>query len=299
MRPLLAFLALCSAAASLAQRPLAGAVRGGVTYVSAAPLAVALGDVVTSDGETLTWRGAEGVATFFAGSADALLQRPGDGGPVEWALAAPVLLEDGSEGEGAAEAASAGEAPGGASGWLLPLDAVQLLGVAAEEGPGGVTLLGPGGEELVVTVPAPPPDASAAADASWEPVSLGAAAGVRFFSGDQSLLLLDLDLLPLAYPEAMAVVDEAIARAGSDHALLLIATSLAPGALDTALAFAQEGRELVVRAPYRVHVFRGDPAALAPGHEVVGVVLLPATFSLYRPLTVSWAGVEATVTLRR
>jgi len=52
-------------------------------------------------------------------------------------------------------------------------------------------------------------------------------------------------------------------------------------------------------SPYRVHVFRGDPAALAPGREVVAVVLLPATFSLYRPLAVSWAGVEATVTLRR
>src|SRR5690606_14340873 len=174
MRALAAFLALSLAAVATGQRPVTGALRGGVTYVEASSLSVALGHVVTSDGETLTWRGAEGVATFFAGSADALLQRPGDGGPVEWALAAPVLLEDGSEGEGAAEAASAGEAPGGASGWLLPLDAVQLLGVAAEEGPGGVTLLGPGGEELVVTVPAPPPDASAAADASWEPVSLGA-----------------------------------------------------------------------------------------------------------------------------
>ncbi len=289
MRPLLALLTLTLTASAAAQQPVTGAVRGGVTYVAAASLAVALGDVVTSDGATLTWRGAEGVATFFAGSADALLQRPGDGGPAEWALSAPVLREAGSGAGG----------DGGAAGWLLPLDAVQLLGVAAEEGPGGTALYGPGGVRMSVTLPAPAPAASVEAAGAWEPVSLGAASGVRFFAGDQSLLLLDLDLLPLAYPEAMAVVDDAVTRAGSDHVLLLLATSLAAGELDTAIAFAQGDRQLVVRAPYRVTVFRGDPAALAPGHEVAAVVLLPATFSLYRPLTVSWAGVEATVTLRR
>src|SRR5690606_2451403 len=60
----------------------------GAEYVDAASLAAALGDVVTAGGDSLTWRGAEGVATFFAGSADALLQRPGDGGADDWALSA-------------------------------------------------------------------------------------------------------------------------------------------------------------------------------------------------------------------
>ena len=286
MRALAAFLALSLAAVATGQRPVTGALRGGVTYVEASSLSVALGHVVTADGGTLTWRGGEGVATFFAGSADALLQRPGDGGPSEWALSAPVVLERGA----------AGAAPGPA-GWLLPLDAVQLLGVAAEERPGGAVLIGPGGEELVVAVPAPPAVSGGGSD--WEPVALGAASGLRFFAADQSLLLLDLDLLPLAYPDAMTAVDEAAARAGSDNALLLVAASLSPTELDTTISFAQDGRELTVRAPYRVHVFRGDPSALAPGAEVAAVVLLPATFSLYRPLTVSWAGVEATVTLRR
>jgi hypothetical protein len=280
MRVLAASLALCMAVLACAQRTVEGEVRGGAVYVDAASLAVALGHVVTSDGPTLTWRGPEGVVTFFGGSSEVLLQRPGDGGPQEWSLAAPAVAGPG----------------GGAAGWLLPLDAVQLLGVAAEETPDGAALHGPGGETILLTLPAP---ALATGYGAWEPVSLGAAAGVRFFSGDQSLLLLDLDLLPLAYPEATAAVDEAAARAGSDNALLLVASALVTGELDTELTFSQDGRELAVRAPYRVHVFRGDPAALAPGAEVVAVVLLPQTFSLYRPLTVSWAGVEATVTLRR
>src|SRR5690606_10457743 len=270
MRALAAFLALSLAAVATGQRPVTGALRGGVTYVEASSLSVALGHVVIADGGTLTWRGGEGVATFFAGSADALLQRPGDGGPSEWALSAPVELERGAARAAPAPAgsllpldpaqllaAAADDAPGagpGPAGWLLPLDAVQLLGVAAEERPGGAVLIGPGGEELVVAVPAPPAVSGGGSD--WEPVALGAASGLRFFAADQSLLLLDLDLLPLAYPDAMTAVDEAAARAGSDNALLLVAASLSPTELDTTISFAQDGRELTVRAPYRVHVFR-------------------------------------------
>jgi len=42
----------------------------------------------------------------------------------------------------------------------------------------------------------------------------------------------------------------------------------------------------------------GAAAVVVVAALVAAVVLLPSTFSLYRPLTVSWAGVEATVTLR-
>src|SRR5690554_6765793 len=211
MRALAVALVLCLAAPAAAQRPVAGAERGGATYVEARSLAVAFGDVVTAAGDTLAWRGAEGVVTFFAGSAEALLQRPGDGGPSEWALSAPVARDP------------AADAAGG--GWLLPLDAVQLLGVATVEGPDGPVLHAPNGEVLVVTLPAPPPAAGDEFGPDWGPVTMGGAAGLRFFAGAQSAMLLDLDLLPLAYPEATAAVDAAAARAGSDHALLRVATA--------------------------------------------------------------------------
>lgn len=57
MRALAAFLALSLAAVAAGQRPVTGALRGGVTYVEASSLSVALGHVVTADGGTLTWRG--------------------------------------------------------------------------------------------------------------------------------------------------------------------------------------------------------------------------------------------------
>jgi len=259
----------------------------GVTYVEAGSLAFALGDVVTVTDETLTWRGEEGVATFFEGSSVALLQRPGDAGPTEWPLSAAVFAAGGSSGVGGV-------------GWYLPLDAVQLLGVAAEESAGEMILYAPNGARLDIVLPRPEVDvAGPDAGTGSELAQLGAATGLRLFSHDQSLLLLDLDLLPLAFPEATEVIDDAALRAGKDHVLLLVGTSLTDGALSTAVAFEQSDRRLEVAAPYRVHVYRGDPGAVGPGHDLAAVVLLPATFSLYEPLSVSWSGVEATITFRR
>ena len=269
-----------------AQKTVEGAFLDGVTYVEARSRARGRGAGVTVTGEKLTWRGHEGIATFFDGSSVALLQRPGDGDPTEWPLSAPVYTDVPSAAEG--------------SGWFLPLDAVQLLGVAAEERGGPVTLYAPDGSRLdialpPVMVPSTGPDAGTA----WEPAQMGAASGVRLFDHDQSLLLLDLDMLPLAFPEATDVIDDAALRAGNDHALLLIGTALVDGALSTTMAFEQAGRRLEVGAPYRVHVYKGDPEAVGPGREVAAVVLLPATFSLYEPLSVSWSGVQATFTFRR
>ena len=285
-RAAFAFLTLLSLAQ--AQKTVEGAVVAGVTYVESRSLALALGDVVTVTGGTMTWRGNEGVATFFVGSSVALLQRPGDGGPTEWPLSASVYIE--YLPDGAADG----------SGWYLPLDAVQLLGVAAEERGGAFTLHAPDGSRLDIALPTVLiPEDGSGADTAWEPAQLGAATGVRLFDGDQSLLLLDLDMLPLAFPEATEVIDDAALRAGSDHALLLIGTTLVDGTLSTTMAFEQDGRRLEVAAPYRVHVYQGDPEDVGPGREVAAVVLLPATFSLYEPLSVSWSGVQATFTFRR
>lgn len=301
-----AVLLVLAFALAQAQGTVDGLEVAGVMYVEAGSLAFALGDVVTVTDETLTWRGEEGVATFFAGSSVALLQRPGDGGPTEWPLSAPVFVAaaaargDPPDSVGEPPVATGRVAAAWDRGWYLPLDAVQLLGVAAEESAGEVVLYSPDGATLKIVLPKPAvavagPDAGT----GWEVAQLGAATGLRLFAHDQSLLLLDLDLLPLAFPEATAVIDDAAVRAGNDHVLLLMGTSLAEGALSTAVAFEQSGRRLEVGAPYRVHVYRGDVGAVGPGHEVAAVVLLPATFSLYEPLNVSWSGVEATITFRR
>lgn len=286
----------------------------GVTYVDAAALALALGDVVTAGDEILTWRGAEGVVTFFAGSAEALLLRPGDGGADEWALSSPVLASV-DELAGLAEQESAAPLAAAAAGWALPLDAVQLLGVAFDATGAGAVLHTPAGRSLALVVLDPPgaeaadgalPDPSVdGASASgvtsrWEMTEIAGAPALRFFSPPgKSLLLLDLDLAPLAFPEATAAVDAAVARAGSDHALLVVVSALSEQDWSSSLQFEQAGRGLEVRHPYRLRVYQGEPDTVGPGAEVAAIVLLPASFSLYQPLSVSWEGIDATVTFRR
>ncbi len=299
-RPLLAGLAaLLSLLVGAAEGQ--GAVLGwdepGVRYVEAASLAVAMGDVATVDGDVLTWRGAEGIATFFLGSSQALLQAPGSGGPDEWSLSAPVLRAR------AAELARLAMSPPehAAAGWLLPLDAVQLLGVATDNA-GGLTLLHlPNELTAVLLLPTPAVQMpSAVAGATWETTEVGGSLALRIYANDRlSLLLLDLDLTPLAFPEVTSVVDAAAARIGSDHALLLVVSALDETAWEGRMLFEQEGRVLEVRHPYRLRVYRGSADSVGPDEPAAAVVMLPASFSLYRPLTVSWAGVEATVTFRR
>lgn len=279
-----------------AQGPVLGWDEPGVRYVEAASLALAMGDVATVDGDVLTWRGAEGIATFFFGSSQALLQAPGSGGPDEWSLSAPVLRA------GAAELARLATPPPehAAAGWLLPLDAVQLLGVATDNA-GGLTLLHlPNELTAALLLPTPAAQTPRAAGATWETTEVGGSLALRIYANDRlSLLLLDLDLTPLAFPEVTSLVDAAAARIGSDHALLLVVSALDETAWEGRMLFEQEGRVLEVRHPYRLRVYRGSADSVGPDEPAAAVVMLPASFSLYRPLTVSWAGVEATVTFRR
>ena len=299
-RPALAFLfffLLLPLTVSVAQsqlvRSLRAARNAGTLYVELTTLARAIGAVATSDGTALTFRGAKGVVTFFAGSSDALQQRPGDAGPVEVSLSAPVL-EVGSD-------------------WWAPLSALDLVGVAPAPGAASAaaTAVTADGEEFpLVLEPFPgarPPDRAAVEDgdgAPWEADVLpGDVPVLRFFDGDVSLSLLDLALLPIARPDLTravdAVLDEAARTAGAGDSLLLLqVVALADGTWEPALRFSQGDRELEVRYPYRLLVVSGG-SDNGPAEPVAGVVLLPAGFDLYAPLQVEWRGAQAVVTFRR
>lgn len=294
---LLSVLILLVAVHGVARAQVLGLDGPGVRYVEAASLAVSMGDVATVDGEVLTWRGVQGVVTFFLGSSVALLQAPGSGGPDEHSLSATVRTIQASE--LARLSMQLPDHP--AAGWLLPLDAVQLLGVANDE-VGGLSLLHlPNGATTGVQLPTPVADTPRAAyGASWEAAEIGGSPALRIYASDRlSLLLLDLDLAPLAFPDATAVVDAAAARIGVDHALLLVVSALDETAWESRLVFEQDGRVLEVRHPYRLRVYRGSAEVVTPDQAAAAVVMLPVSFSLYRPLKVTWAGVEATVTFRR
>lgn len=280
----------------------------GVVYVDVASLAHRLGVVTTALDDVLTWRGPAGVATFFRDSSDALIQAPGDGGPSEHALSAPALVQDGH--------------------WSLPLDAAPLLGLDATVDAAGARLVAPDGRVLDIDLSVAATSAGATGDAgspndggaaaapsgavagparaavdlpSWERTAIGPdVPALRFFLGDRvSLLLLDLDLAPLAFPAMTATIDAAAEAAGADHALLLLVTALEPASWETSLRFTQDGRTLEARYPYRLRLHVGAAGTVSPEAPVAGVALLPTTFSLYRPLEVAWAGAAATITFRK
>lgn len=185
--------------------------------------------------------------------------------------------------------------------WYLPLDAFEAIGLrVAEE-----ALVGPGGLRLeLAPAPAAP---TRAVDGRSEVADLGHGVQVlRFFVGDAegedpqvSLMLADLDLLPLVLPEDRAAVDAAVDEVGADKPLLLVVSARSAAPWSSPLRFTQGELALEVRYPYRMRLVFGDPARVAPGAPVAALVLLPPAFNLYRPMRVEWQGSSGEITFRR
>lgn len=254
--------------------------RHGVLYVPAAPVARALGDILTPGQGSLTWSSDRGTLTVFADSPDALWQAPTGGAPTDLGLAAPALLEGGH--------------------WWLPADALDTLGVRPE----GDVLLLPGGGRLALTVPAPPVTASGGRseidDLGHGVPALRLFAQATGTAGDAvAVEITDLDLLALVEPSQSRAIDGALARAGPDKPLLVVVSSLTPSAWTAMFQLEQGGRTLEIRYPYRMRLVQGSVDRVGPDSPAAVVLLLPAWFDLYSPITVSWQGVRATVTFRR
>ncbi len=259
--------------------PVAALRVGGTLYAPAAPVAHALGDILAPGEGSLTWRARTGTLTVFAGSPDALWQAAGDAGSTTLALSAPALLRDGT--------------------WYLPGDAFDTLGVRLEKG----RLVLPGGRTLALEVPAP---AVAGSGGRSEIDDLGhGVPALRLFAegaagGDGvSVALADLDLLPLVAPSQRAAIDGALSRIGQDKPLLVLVSALAPSTWEASFVLEQGGRSLQVRFPYRMRMVQGSSTQVGPDAPAAAVLLLPPWFDLYRPITVTWQGVRATVTFRR
>lgn len=299
-----ALVALLSAALALGpvvhaqSGTVAGMQRSGTTYVDVAALAKASGEIVVEGERSLTWRAAGGVLTVFDGSPDGLLGTPssapgagaGAGGAETAAgastaedvsFSAPVLVQDGR--------------------WYVPVDALALVGL--HFGDGVVRL--PDGRLLTLELP-PPPVADASASSEIETLAHGVVA-LRFFApsgaapseAGASLMLTDLGLLSLVEPDQAAAIDAASGSIGTDKGLLLVVSSLHDERWEPSLSFSQDGRAIEVRSPYRLKLVRGSAEVVGPDTPVTGVVLLPPSFTLYRPLHVTWQGMSAEVTFRR
>ncbi len=263
----------------VAADPVAAVRVAGTLYTPAAPVARALGDILVTGEGSLTWRAVAGTLTVFAGSPDALWQAAGATSSSTLSLSAPALLRDGT--------------------WYLPTDALDTLGIRLE----GERLVLPGGRTVALAVPSP---AVAGSGGRSEVDDLGhGVPGLRLFAADATggdgvaVLVADLDLLPLVRPSQRDAIDGALERIGSDKPLLVLVSSLAPSTWDATFVLEQDGRSLPIRYPYRMRMVQGSSTRVGPDAPAAAVLLLPPWFDLYRPITVTWQGVRATVTFRR
>ncbi|HKI59103.1 MAG TPA: hypothetical protein VKA00_07815 [Trueperaceae bacterium] len=287
----LALAALSLAVTAAAAASVTGMRVGGVPYAPADAVARALGDIVVSGQGSLTWRTARGTLTVFADSPDALWQESGASEAQTIGLSAPVLLRDG--------------------GWWLPLDALDTLGVRVQ----GADLLLPDGTTLVFRLPSLP---AAGADGRSQVDELGnGVPALRLFAGggdagaaggsgaatdagpQVAALLADLDMLPLVDPSERAAIDQALEGTAPDKPLMVVVTALQDGGWQPTFTLSQGGRSLEFRYPYRMRLVGGSPSRVGPDAPASMLLLLPAWFNLYRPITVSWQGVSASITFRR
>jgi hypothetical protein len=257
--------------------PLAARAEGPWTLIAIDDLARALGAPWRHEAGSLTLRAASGVLVAFVDSPDAWWQATGARDADLVSAAVPVLVDEGR--------------------YFLPEDLLGVLGVRVL----GQTLLLPDGAVRPLAVPRPLERAGFA-----EVVQLGPGVeGLRLFAAAAagpdavSLLAVDLGLLGLAFPAQQVALDAVLRELKAEKALFLVVTALADAAWQPAIYVLQDGRESLLSAPLTLQVLEGDPDHVTPERPVAAVAFLPLDLDLRRPLTLRWAGVTGSWTLRR
>lgn len=312
MRVLAALLILATGGTALAQG-VATRMLAGHLHVSLDDIGARLGQAVTAFGSSLTVRSGFGNLTLWLDSREALWLPQGAVEPEILELPFPVH--------------EAGDTL-----WA-PVEVLTLMEATIS----GQVVIMPDRTRLVLALPAAaadiranpePPDSSPGATAppadglsgdagaqpgagsgpglpgaglrDWEPVRLeNSVPGLRLYSGSQSLLLLDMGLLGLAFPESRAQFDAFLAQAGTERPLYFVLTSSEHGPWDARFEFSQDGLNTVAEPPYDVVLLEGDLESVGPGATVSGVILLPSATNLRQPLQVEWQQVTAQIVFRR
>ena len=255
---------------------------GGVVYVALEEVASHSGYSLSGGEGSLTLRAAAGVVVVFADSPDILFKPKNSAAALErsdQSLAAPVL--------------KTGEA------WLAPLELLELLGFTVTN----KSVTTPEGRTFILNFSVPD---VAQTSQRGELVDLGnGVTGVSFYlpgvAGPEtvSVLVLDLSLLALVFPQQQRSLDAVAAKFKNAKPLYFVATTLGAAEWQPVFTVTQAGRSAEVRYPFGVSVLAGDAGTLTPDTPVSGLVLLPAWVNLRQPLTLRLAGVSATVQFRR
>ncbi len=244
----------------------------GVRLFSVTDLGRVLGEPLTTFGSSATLRAPDGVATLFIGSADLLWQPAGAGAAEDVRLSVPVREEDGHV-------------------WAA-LDLLELAGYQVT----GPVATRPGSFRLLLGAPGEQVELPGLRGAAWEEVDLGGSArGLRFTSGDLSVLLADPVVLGLAFPELREAFDSFTAETAGMRPLVFVLTSASDGPWTP--RFTVAGR--VLAPPRGLVLLEGSLESVGPEHPVTGVLLLPPEVNLRLPQTVEWQQISTRFQFRR
>lgn len=259
-----------------------GALRlAGVSYLSLTEVAKLMEYSVSETEDRLTVRTEEGVLVVFDGSPDIL-----------WQAAGEALAEDGFS-----LIASVRRQHGD---WYAPAQLFERFGMALD----GEFLVLPTGRRVGLEFPQ-----TLATESSFPPfqtVELGnGVQGLALYAPGSSgldtvsMLLVDIGVMGLAFPEQQAELDRFMAEFEEGRALYFVITAVSASPWETELTFQQGNEQVSVRYPNGLSVLAGEVGQVSPAAPVSGVLRLPKDFSLRRPITISWAGVTASFQFRR
>ncbi len=243
----------------------------GVVYVSVSDLVSILGYSVSESSSSLTIRTPENVLILFADSPDISFAANED------TLSAPVLQQDE---------------------WFAPDDVISFLGLSGL----GNTITLSDGRTLSLEFPTVPTITSARSAI----VDLGNSVdGLAFYAAGSagpetvSVLLMDVGLMSLAFPEQQKTFDDLQQKFTSGKPIYIVITALAPSSWEAVFTLEQQGRVLEYSVPNSLTLLEGNAGTVSPESPVSGVFLLPDWVNLREVITVSWSGITATMQFRR
>jgi hypothetical protein len=242
----------------------------GTVYISVTDLVSILGYSVSSTGDSLTIRTPENALILFANSPDITFSGNED------TLSAPVLAQ---------------------SEWMAPEDVLSFFGLSLL----GNSIILSDGRSLGLEFPAVPTITSARTDI----VDLGNSVEALAFyapgsAGPEtvSVLLMDVGLMSLAFPEQQQTFDE-LRQKFSGKPIYVVVTALAESNWESVFTLEQQGRVLEYSAPQSLSLLEGDSSTVSPDRPVSGIFILPDWVNLRDVITVSWSGITTTMQFRR
>ena len=253
---------------------------GGFSYIALAEVARLEGFPVSQDATSLSVQSPDGVLVVFTGSPDVSWQPISGRGGGDVGLSVPVIARGDT--------------------WYVPPDAVELLGVTVL---GNSVQLTDGRQ---VGVDYRSSNTLQTRVGRSEQVDLGnSVSAVALYApggaGEDSvsMLLADVGILSLAFPEQRRDFDSVLNQFSDARPLFFSVTAVAASPWHSEVTFQQQGRRFIATKPDTLVILSGDGNRVSPEQPVTGVILLPTSFDLRRPMNVRWQDASTAMQFRQ